>query len=410
MKCPNCGCELKDEFAKFCLKCGARLNTVELTPQEKLRRALAPSLKFSKSEDAPPALVYDLDKYHINFEYDEAFYIILFKRFFEQGCKKYNSFIDRIKQQIEHSKESPFQIIVKHATEGLAQEMEDYSKFVIAENETIIASLPEALRRSFGDALSISEYSISNYLKDNYTKEKYPIGQSLKTAMEKVEKLIETYGKSEIDEMEHHHVFAGGGFGLWEGIKGAVKAEAINYGLDLISGIGKIIRGRKDRKEIETLIDEYTMELADDLYKATQTTYRNYIEDITNFIVKKYMDKADLGAPELSRKTLRDDVIDNRINQAKENGISKTQALAECLAETPYSTSIAEMILQADPTLEIELKKYGEFIGYAKNFNQVIKNFNDEIAENYCYRGPNSRDFVELVQSLKSLDRDEINL
>ena len=407
MKCPNCGCELKDEFAKFCLKCGTRLNTIELTPQEKLRRALAPSLKFSKSADSPPALVYDFDKYRINFEYDKAFYIIFFKRFYEEGCMNYNSFEDRITHQIKLQKETPFEIAVKQATEGLALEMEKFSKFVISVNDSIVAKLPEVLRRTFGDELTISEYSISSFLKDTYTEEKYPVGKSLISTMEKVEKLAEKYGKSDIDEIEHHQVFTGGGFGLWGGIKGAIKAETVNYGLDLISGVAKIVKGRADRKEIEKLIDEATMKLAKDLFKATLVTYRNYLEDIANFVVKNYMDKTDLFAPELSSMTLRDDVIDKRIEQAKEKGITRVQALVECFAETPYSLPIANKILREDPTLELAVKNYGDYIGYFSPFNQLIDKYNEHL-EQYWYHGPNTLKYADLTRS--SEDKDEINL
>lgn len=235
MFCYHCGAKLPDE-AKFCFACGMKLiiGNESANPPEPLHEtAASPQNRPVRNAGKK----YEIGEYTLTFSGDDARYIKcnqLLEQYFWDNLAAYDVFVK--------------------------EEIKTFDDFV----EKLIPKLNIYIQMTVGIGV---ETLLDNHVDDIDEKnlmdmlmERRPLERGLEDLFKACAQ-VEEYARQLNIEAGSGMRFTGGGFGITGAISGALKAEALNMGMDAVSGIAKWATGNTDNDKMRRFKEQRFNEL-----------------------------------------------------------------------------------------------------------------------------------------------------
>ncbi len=80
MQCSNCGYELKDQYVKFCPKCGTKLQSETIAKEIRLQRALVSDLDLNKTKSDKNYISFTVNNNVIDLDYARMILFLNYKK------------------------------------------------------------------------------------------------------------------------------------------------------------------------------------------------------------------------------------------------------------------------------------------------------------------------------------------
>ena len=226
MFCSNCGNQIADN-ANFCFVCGAKVGNSSSTNAE------------DHSKEAQQEIVKEFDIGYAPFTIGLTADLV-----------KHNS-VRSVLEKREQVDEKAVEHIVAQFTKS-----DDYDIDTMFFNLTTDGTIFERVVRQYGEPPQTAVDILQKHKIYHIDKETlFDIvfsDESIKARImpiKKAEMMIEEF-KTALENKDPSFRFRGGGFGIKGAVMGTVKAEALNLGMDAVSGLAKVLTGNTDSDKL----------------------------------------------------------------------------------------------------------------------------------------------------------------
>ena len=365
MQCSNCGYKLKDQYVKFCPKCGTKLQAETIAKEIRLQRALVSDLDLDKTKSDKNYISFTVNNNVIDLDYAKSMYVNIRKPM--EGYRstwKYR-LLNTFKQNRRTNKNRSYTDFKNETVKYYEEEKDRFINEVLNHINSQINRWPAFVRDNYREAIEerINYNELKKLIKKLEWNERQKYFEEIATGM-----------KTPFESKKHSKAFQSyGGFGIINSVLGTVAAEAANYTVDVLGAAieytGHVKQNIDAKKFLNGSVPFIEISMVESCDSAANI--------VLNYCLSHLMSLCKLPSIDSTISIEKDDfnriVLTNSKTLMAEDEFIKNAC--SILSKNPYDLSVIRWLYSIDPMLDEDILNYSKILG----IQDVIENLMDDV-------------------------------